>query len=277
MLGIIGLSVAALAFRDAGEPRFDGQPLSYHLASLTYGDVRRERAAREAVHAIGSNAVPHLVRILDARESRSKSLFNQLAGRQSIVRFRFEALAVRQIHAAMACQELGPTAAPAIPSLARLMDDSEMGSWAVAALAEIGPQTLPLLTKALLSARANTRCAAAGHLRLMRPPELAVPPLVAALAHSDPDMRRLAAQSLGAMRVNSPEVVTALASRLDDPVAEVRVNAAVSLGWYGPAALAHVARLAGLYENMEGAQEQWRVGEALKAIDPSAAESAGAK
>jgi hypothetical protein len=79
------------------------------------------------------------------------------------------------------------------------------------------------------------------------------------------------------MGVDSPEVVTALASRLDDPVAEVRVNAAVSLGWYGPAALAHVPRLAGLYENMHGAQEQWRVGEALKAIDPSAAESAGAK
>ena len=273
---VIGATALVLS-RQSREPEFENQPLSFYLRSLTYSQVRLERNARDAIRAIGSNAVPHLIDILDARELRFKTWFNEVANQHSFTRFRFPQMASQQIQAAMACQELGPTAAVAIPSLARLIDDPQLGYWAVAALAEIGPQTFPLLTNALSSPYPSTRFAAVGHLRLMRPRERAVPPLLMALNSQDSHMRSLAAESLGALGLSSPEVVSALASRLDDSDAPVSVSAAISLGWSGSAASACVPKLAELYRRMEGSTEQWRIGEALKSIDSLATESAGVK
>jgi HEAT repeat protein len=169
----------------------------------------------------------------------------------------------------MACQELGPTAAPAIPSLARLIDDPQLGSWAVAALAEISPQTFPLLTNALNSRWPATRFAAVGQLRLARPRERAVPPLLVALGRQESNMRVIAAESLGALGLHSPEVVTALTACLDDPSTPVRISAARALGWCGSAAAVSVPRLLELYRSQEGMPDQQRIAEALVSIDPA--------
>jgi HEAT repeat protein len=274
----IGMMAAALAaWRSAREPEHDGQPLSAYLRSLTSSQVRLERNARDAIRTLGSNAVPRLIQILDARESRLKTWLNEAANRQSLIRFRFDPLASQQIQAAMACQELGPVAAPAIPSLSRLIDDPLVGYWAVAALAEIGPQNFPLLTNALASRWPSTRSAAVGHLRLVRPRERAVPLLLAVLQDQDSHTRSLAAESIGALGVASPEVIAALAARLDDESGAVCVSAAVSLGWLGAAASDCAPRLVELYRRLEGTPDQWRVGEALKSVDVQAAERAGVK
>ena len=270
------MTVAALLIsRPVPEPEYAGLPLSDYLRSLTYSQVRLERSARDAIRAMGSNAVPHLINILDARESRFKTWFNGVADRQSFIRFRFTPVAARQVQAAMACTELGPVAAPAIPSLTRLTEDPNLGSWAVAALAEIGPQTFPLLTNALNSRWPATRSAAIGHLRLARPRERAVPPLLMALSSQESHMRGMAAESLGALGLHSPEVVTALTACLDDPDTSVRVIAARSLGWCGGAATSCVPKLLELYRSQEGMPEQQRVAEALVSIDPAMAEREG--
>jgi len=261
--------------RQPREPEYDGLPLSEYLRSLTYSQVRLERSARDAIRAMGSDAVPHLINILDARESRFKTWFNEVADRQSFIRFRFQPLGPRQVHATMACQELGPIAAPAIPSLARLLDDPQLGHLAVAALAEIGPQTFPLLTNALASRWPSIRFAAVGHLRLTRPRERALPPLLAALRSDESQMRNLAAESLGALGFHSQEVIAALTALLDDPDTTVRVNAARSLGWSGGAAAGSFSRLLELHGSLNGQQGQLRVAEALASIDPAAAQRAG--
>jgi HEAT repeat protein len=275
--GMVGLPVAWRAVRDAAEPGHDGQPLSYHLFSLTYGDVRRERAAREAVRAIGSNAVPQLIRILESRESRFKTCFNEMVRRQSLIRFRVEPLAVRQMHAAIACQELGPVAAPAIPALAALVADPELAQWAVPALAEIGPQTFPLLTNALFSGNATAKAAAAGSLRHTRPRELAVPPLLRTLESPDARLRSLAAESLGALGLDASAIVSALIPRLDDVNHSVRISAARSLGWLGHSASAAVPKLIELYRSEEGMPGQRQIATALASIDSNAAEREGVK
>lgn len=277
VLGTVGLLAAWLTIPNATEPEYDSQPLSYHLFSLTYGDVRRERAAREAVRAMGTNAVPQLIRILEARESSFKTCFNELARRQSLIRFRFEPLSVRQMHAALACQELGPVAAPAIPALAALVADPELAQWAVPALAEIGPQTFPLLTNALFSGNATAKVAAAGSLRHMRPRELAVPPLLRTLESRDARLRSLAAESLGAVGLDSSAIVSALIPRLDDVDNSVRISAARSLGWLGHSASAAVPKLIELYRAEEGMPGQWHVATALASIDSNAAEREGVK
>ena len=274
---VIGLSITAvLQLRPAREPEYEGQPLSDYLRSLTYSQVRLERSARDAIRAIGSNAVPHLIKILDARESRFKNWFNELANQYSFIRFRFTPVASRQIQAAMACQELGPVAAPAIPSLAKLIDDPQVGGAAIAALAEISPQTFPLLTNAIFCRYPANRLAAVGHLRLARPRERAVPPLLMALTMPDNShMRSLAAESLGALGLPSSEVVAALTASLDDPDHYVRVIAARSLGWCGSAASDSVDKLLALHRSLEGGPDQERVAEALLAINPAAAQRAG--
>ena len=271
---VVGFSLIA-GSRPSREPEYDGQPLSEYLRSLTYSQVRLERSARDAIRAMGSNAIPPLIDILNARESRFKMWFNEVADRQSLIRFRFAPLGARQVQAAMACQELGPIAAPAIPSLTRLIDDPQVGSCAVAALAEIGPQTFPLLTNALCSVHQATRLAAVGHLRLARPRERAVPPLLLALSSQEFHMRKVAAESLGALGVHSPEVVSALTTCLDDPIVPVRVSAARSLGWCGGVAAGSVPKLLEMYRGQEGTPDQQPVADALLSIDPVVARGMG--
>jgi len=268
------IAAAWIVARPAREPEYDGVPLSDYLRSLTYSQVRLERSARDAIRAIGSNAVPHLVKILDARESRFKTSFNETADRQSFIRFRFTPLAARQTQAAMACQELGPIAAPAIPSLAKLIDDPELGMWAIAAVAEIGPQTFPLLTNALRSRHIENRLAAVGCLRFARPRERAVVPLLAALHEQEYRMRAIAAESLGALGLPSPAVLTALTACLDDRVTDVRLHAARSLGWFGASATGSFSKLLDLHRSLGSGLEKQYVGEALFSIDPAAAEKA---
>lgn len=271
----IGVTAALVVSKPPREPEYDGLPLSDYLRSLTYSQVRLERSARDAIRAMGSNAVPHLIRILDARESRFKTWFNEVAKRQSFIHFRFTPLDACQVQAAMACQELGPAAAPAIPSLAKLVDDPQLGSWAVAALAEISPQTFPLLTNALNSRWPATRFAAVGQLRLARPRERAVPPLLVALSSQESNMRGIAAESLGALGVHSTEVVTALTACLDDPDSNIRVIAARSLGWCGSAAAVSVPKLLELYRSREGMPDQQSIAEALASIEPATVQRLG--
>ena len=88
-------------------------------------------------------------------------------------------------------------------------------------------------------------------------------------------MRGIAAESLGALGLYSPEVVMALTACLDDPDTNVRVIAARSLGWCGSTAASCVPKLLELYRSLEGMPEQQRFAEALAAIDPTVAQRAG--
>jgi HEAT repeat protein len=274
---LVILAASVVALRRPREPEYDGQPLSYYLSSLTYSQVRLERNARDAIHDMGSNAVPHLIRILDARESRFKSWFNDLAAHQSIIRFRFHSLNLQKAQAAMACEELGPAAAATIPSLSRLINEPDLAGPAMAALAQIGPQTFPLLTNALLTGNVEARVAAAGELRQMRPRDLAVPMALQALRDISPIVRSRAAETLGALALNSPTVLSALIGCLDDTDASVRASATQSLHWFGAAAAPAVPKLLELFKKAAGMPAQDQIVDALKAIDPAAAESVGVK
>ena len=68
------VTVALLAFGyQPTEPHLNSIPLSHYLDKQTYGELRTERDARESIRDFGTNAVPYLIRILEARESKLKT------------------------------------------------------------------------------------------------------------------------------------------------------------------------------------------------------------
>ncbi len=256
---------------------FEGRPLSHYLDNQTYGELRTERDARDSIRDFGTNAVPYLIEILDARESRLKAGLRAFAQSQRLIRFRSTPLVVRQRQAALACAELGPMAAPAIPSLVHFLDNPDIAPAAIAALAMIGPVTFPILTNASLRGIPAARIEAAGDLRYMLPRELAVPPLLIALRDPLPGVRANAAGSLGFLGSKPDRVVPALVACLADTDLSVRTSAVEALGWFRQSATSAIPSLVELQRNETGTVLGRKIEEALKAIDAAAAESAGVR
>lgn len=264
--GIIA-AVLATTRREKPEPLLNGIPLSHYLDRQTYGELRTERDARESIRDFGSNAVPYLVGVLDARESRFHILIRELAARQSLVRLRFTPLYVKQRQAALACAELGPMAAPASAALARLANDPQLCSHAISALAMIGPGSFPILTNALRTGIPAARIEAAGDLRYMKPPDQPVAVLLEALNDPEPDVRSNAAGSLAYLRRQLDQVVPALIQTLHDTNPAVRVNVAQSLGWLQHDAFAALPALAKLLETTTDPGDESKVSEAIRQIE----------
>lgn len=274
---VSALAALWLAAPRPKEPTFDGKPLSYYLDKQTYGELRTERDARDSIRDFGTNAVPSLIAILDARESRFKARVRSLLAGQRLIRFRSAPLVVRQRQAALACAELGPMAAPAIPSLTRFVDHPEIAPAAIAALAMIGPVTFPLLTNALSGGIPAARIEAAGDLRYMLPREQAVSPLLRALRDPLPGVRANAAGSLGFLGRHPHSVVPALLACLGDIDLSVRTSAVQALGWFGPSAHSAIPSLLALQREEDGTVLGQKIAEALKAIDAAVAESRGVR
>ena len=279
LVSVVAVVIAALRLANpsAREPMFEGRPLSYYLDKQTYGELRTERDARESIRDFGTNAVPSLIEILNARESQFKAKLRGILQSQPLIRFQSTPLSVRQRQAALACAELGPMAAPAIPSLLPFVDDPDLAPAAIAALAMIGPVTFPVLTNALLAGIPAARIEAAGDLRYMLPREQAVPPLLQALRDPLPNVRANAAGSLGFLGSNPTTVVPALMACLADTDLSVRTSAVQALGWFGQNATAAISSLRELQRQEDGTVLGQKIAEALKAIGAATAESAGVR
>ena len=266
---LIGIVSAAVMVTRNGvrEPELNGIPLSHYLDKQTYGELRTERDARESIRDFGSNAVPYLIRILEARESKFKATLRELAQKQSVIRIHFTPLFARQSQAALACAELGPMAASASPALARLANDPVLCRHSLSALAMIGPENFPILTNALLTGIPAARAEAAGDLRYMTPRHAPVPVLLHALHDPEPEVRSNAAGSLAYLRCHLDQVVPALIRGLHDTNAFVRVKTAESLGWLQQDAIAALPALRTLHQEINDPADEVKLAEAIRLIE----------
>lgn len=266
---LVGIVTAVLATSRSTvrEPELNGVPLSHFLDKQTYGELRTERDARESIRDFGTNAVPYLISILEARESRFRIAMRQALARQSVISVTLPPLFVQQRQAALACAELGPLASGASAALTRIVDDPVLCRHALSALAMIGPQNFPVLTNALASTNGETRAEAAGVLRYMTPREAPVNVLLRALDDSYPETRSNAAGSLAFLRCQLDCVVPALVHRLNDSNNTVRVNIAGALGWLQRDAEPALPALRGLYEVTTDPAEQVKIAEAIRLIE----------
>jgi hypothetical protein len=277
VLLLVGIVTAVLATSRSTvrEPELNGVPLSHFLDRQTYGELRTERDARESIRDFGTNAVPYLIAILDAREARLRIALREWLPGVSLVQNHLPPLFVRQRQAALACAELGPLATPASAALTRLVEDPLLCRYALGALAMIGPQNFTVLTNALVSTNRDARAEAAGVLRYMTPRHAPVEVLLGALDDADPEVRSNAAGSLAFLKCQLERVVPALLTRLGDSNAIVRVNVAQSLGWLQREAVPALPALVKLREETSDPADEVKIAEAIRLIEAAPIETGG--
>jgi HEAT repeat protein len=134
--------------------------------------------------------------------------------------------AVVQMAALIALGQIGPDAKSALPAmkeLAQKADDPRIRSGAVANLAKLGPEAVPVLVELLKVDDSAVRLACLQGLgRQAKPPMAAVANLAEALTDKEPKVRALAAHILGQIGPDAKEAVPALTKAATDSEGEVR-------------------------------------------------------
>ena len=131
--------------------------------------------AREALHQIGTNAIPTLLRLLRAKDSPSKAKFINLARRQRLIKIELAPSDFWNYAAAWAFQQLGESARSAVPSLIDIAKENVSQSsrkFAIMSLGSVGPaakEAVPALLLWLTNADSEVRSWAAISLRHIDP------------------------------------------------------------------------------------------------------------
>ena len=157
--GLLLAAITVILVANSGprEPVHAGKKLSVWLGELSAMTFPREcdpdTRPAQAVRAIGTNAIPWLLHELSARRGGAlKWRLNQLLGRQTLIKFRFEDSHPPLRRAVMGFAALGPIAEPAIPSLLKLIEEGGPG-YTATALAYVGPPAIPALQQCVTNYR----------------------------------------------------------------------------------------------------------------------------
>ncbi len=229
-------------------PRYAGQTLPRLLALATGPDARERAHARLVLDQVGPDAVPELIRAVEAREPRWRTAWQALWSklrRQPPPPCRFRDL---NALAADLLARLGPAASNAVPALLRwgLRSDAEPYSRAARYPASIGPAAAPHLLAALQQSDARLRRLALMTLRDARfSPAAATlnPALLELLGHSDPAMRHGAIVALANLNPGSREMAARFAALLPGSDTMTAVYLLMGLRLLGPAALPVAQRI----------------------------------
>jgi len=217
------------------EPKYNGRKLTEWLEELRHPSSPSPLARTNAMIAIrhmGTNAVPYLVTMLHAKDSKLKSKCVDLLSRQRWVNFHFRDDYLRRDDALRGLGVLGPDAKTAIPEIAKLLDDRLHAQMTAYTLHQIGAEAVPVLNQALKSTNSWARSQAAGFLGVSGD-EASVPGLIAALKDPDFVTKSRAAHALSRFPEQAEVIVPALTGCLNDPDDTFRMNAARALSSFG--------------------------------------------
>jgi hypothetical protein len=149
---ILGVTLMAMvivcwSFRPR-QPVYHGESLTRWLRDLDYRSQRGD-AARAAIRAIGSNAVPTLSTYLNYHDGELDRRFNAFVRRHGILVVEDDF--VWQRRAAQACAELGLVAEAALPVLAESVTNSQVPEQVVDALSSMLPKSTSILTNVMVT------------------------------------------------------------------------------------------------------------------------------
>jgi len=282
---ILPLAIAALLIAAIGwhvhatrEPTYQGKRLGVWLAEAYpwTGDQSPSRydETDAAVHAIGKQAVPTLLRMLQTRDFPGQTVLARLAAKQYWVKIQFTEAEMEQWRAVQGFRILGPEARDAFPELRQLFQNPRLADSAALALAEVSPDALPVLRSGLTNQDERIRSAATWGLGWAQTAAwVGLPQLLQALQDSSPVLQNEAAWRLGDLR---PDPATVLPALLKCAQQETEVggrDASIhAIGCYSNQAVAYVPALLQILAKFQHTNEDLdcEVIYALRKIDPSA-------
>jgi HEAT repeat protein len=231
------------------EPTYNGQTLSWWLDRLDYHSnfgsasgrrTRKQEEDAQALRAIGTNAIPHLIRQLRSRDLPVKKYALRkirpwfggiaVADRRKINLFKTD-LDKKQ-NAVEALKILREQAAPAVPELIRMLDDRDENVARLAAegLGCIGPAAAEAVPSLIAKIEKRKEYALSAVEGLGLAAHQAVPVVVPLLQDSDVNLRLGALFCLSRLGVTNDVVLRAVASLTNDPSPDVSTLARTVFG-----------------------------------------------
>ena len=237
--------LTALLWPRAREPQYQGKSLSQWLEGYSRD---ADPSAAAAVHGIGTNAVPWLLKWIcyersDWREKVGAAigkLPRRLKESPLLEPLRNNRAIARQEAALSGFNLLGPQASSAVPELSRFINSSKSRHvvFAINALSYTGKEALP----GLLSALTNQQVAVRSHVAYVvawmaahgTDATIAVPILVQCARDKDQTLAQDALDVLGQLRLEPQIAVPCLTSHLTNSSVPLRMVSAMSLARFGP-------------------------------------------
>ncbi|MEW6303095.1 MAG: HEAT repeat domain-containing protein [Verrucomicrobiota bacterium] len=222
------------------EAEHEGKPVSHWVEQLANPKVHvLDRVkAEDAMYALGSNAVPVLVKLLRREESiyaRSRAAVAPALSEGILRRLPEPLPAVNYRRtAARLLGNLGPASGPAVPELVRAVGDPDRQvrgySYEALRRAASTPVVVAALAQALRIPDETIRVFAAGELSLYdNDAAPALPVLIATLEDPDATVRLNVIHTLGRIGREATNAIPALVQLLDEPKVEVRLSAATTI------------------------------------------------
>ena len=272
MLGCALLALAAVLLIRwfAAEPEYGGRTLSEWVHDLQHGERDERQRAAEALRNFGAEGLPYLSRELTNPPSLVQRAAKAISGRvPQKVKAPLRRIysppneMAEKIAALNALKAMGTNGTSAIPAVAKVFRESNVGISSAAAmtLAEMGTNSVPVMIAALDDGDYNIRSlachvlasfhtnsvaavprlgriareergpissAAVHTLSRIRGP--AIPVLTELVADTNVTVRSQAIYALGIIGAEARSAREAVLGALDDSVAEVRVRAVQTLG-----------------------------------------------
>lgn len=255
-LGVVAVIVPIVFYAgwvSAAGPENQGLKLSTWLEKLDPSQPSEEQVkAQEAIRAIGTNCIPHLIRLLQREDSRLAEFCLWFNRRQSFLRLGVTPAEVHQQRALAAFRALGQSVNPFVPQIAALLANPSTAKAALNALSNGGEAAVPGFTQALTNVNPEVRSRAAHELGYRRTGDGTVELLIETLNDEHPEVRSAAAYALIRFSADHELIIPALIETLEDPDAGVRSMAAQALGEFGDRASNALPKLQFLYRNRSG-------------------------
>ncbi|MDB6065891.1 MAG: putative lyase [Pedosphaera sp.] len=245
------------------EPVYHGRALRYWLNVLWsdgFNDDKEGREASEAVHAIGTNAIPTLLRLINAKDSALALKFYALTEKQRIFKFHHVPASHLNDLALGGFMVLKGEAKGAVPELIAMYEKKKVGSpearsIIAGALGIIGPSAKEAdaaLLRGLSDTDKLSRYQAALALgKIHSEPELVVPALITCLSDQDEILQSLSAEALGQFGPDAKPAVPALLKLVVETKGGLRLGGLRALNKVDPEAAAKARAKFGL-EFLEG-------------------------
>jgi len=278
LLGVVvlGSGFYFLRFR---EPAYHGIALSTWLEDLNSQEKETHDRAEEAVRQMGTKALPPLLKMLNARDSKLKMKLQELAEKQSLFEFHFNSATDSHRRANDGFAALGPVAEPISSSLIKFFsdEDSEVRNVTMNALVAIGPKAVLPLMKAVTNQNSRVRFQAALTLGYVGSgSQNVVPALIRCLKDKDSSVRGCAAISLGEIGNDATNVLPVLIESLEDTDPSVRAFSAQAISKFGEEAKPAVPALLKALRDQDRIV-RIRATSTLLTIDPETAARSGVK